>query len=149
MSSLERTGLANLGPTPWVKLKSPPMASAVTNISENRIAASIPSKSTGSMVTSAASSGVLHIPRNEYLFLISQYSFIKRPAWRIIHTGGRSVFSENAAFISSESLIFLLEPRIKSQDYFNYGFMKVDSFIFHNNNHECKVDFSCFLTLGS
>jgi len=36
--------------------------------------------STGNIVTSAAISGVLHISRKEYLFLISQYSFIKRPA---------------------------------------------------------------------
>src|SRR6185503_5677686 len=84
------------------------MASAVTNISENRIAASIPSKSTGSMVTSAAISGVLHISRKEYLFLISQYSFIKRPAWRIIHTGGRSAGSENAAFINNEFVIYII-----------------------------------------
>jgi hypothetical protein len=33
------------------------------------------------------------------------------PACLIIHTGGRSVFSENAAFISNESLIFLVEPQ--------------------------------------
>src|ERR1700760_735185 len=90
------------------------MASAVTSISENKMAASMPSRSTGSMVTSAASSGVLHISKNEYLFLISQYSFIKRPAWRIIQTGGRSVFSENAAFINNESLIFVI--RTKSRD---------------------------------
>src|SRR6202012_3674640 len=109
-------GLANLGPTFCVKLKSPPIASAVTNISENKIAASIPNRSTGSMVTSAAISGVLHISRKEYLFLISQYSFIKRPACLIIHTGGRSVFSENAAFINNESLMFLIESRVRIQE---------------------------------
>src|SRR5690606_24296447 len=59
-----------------------------------------PSKSTGSMVTSAAISGVLHISRNEYLFLMAQYSFINRPACRIIHTGGRSVGCEKAARMS-------------------------------------------------
>src|SRR3546814_15698485 len=60
--------LENLGPTPSLKLKSPPIASGVTNISENSIAASIPNKLTGNMVTSAAISGVLHISRKEYLF---------------------------------------------------------------------------------
>jgi hypothetical protein len=59
------------------------------------------------MVTSAAISGVLHISKKEYLFLISQYSGINLPAWRIIHTGGRFVFSENAAFINNESLMVL------------------------------------------
>src|SRR6202012_5914467 len=100
-------------PTFCVKLNSPPIASPVTNMSENRIAASIPSRSTGSIVTSAAISGVLHISRKEYLFLISQYSFIKRPAWRIIHTGGRSVASENAAF---KNRSFIYKKRGKKQD---------------------------------
>src|SRR5690606_1666535 len=68
--------------------------------SENKIAASIPSRSTGNIVTSAAISGVLHISKNEYRFLISQYSFMNRPACRIIHTGGRSVGCENAALIN-------------------------------------------------
>src|SRR5690606_5694916 len=92
-------GLENLGPTPCSKDKSPPIASAVTRISENKIAASTSSKSIGNMVTSAAISGVLHISRKEYLFLISQYSFINLPACLIIHTGGLSVGCDNAARI--------------------------------------------------
>jgi len=40
--------------------KTPELASAVTRISEKRMAASMSSSSTGNMVTSAASSGVLH-----------------------------------------------------------------------------------------
>src|SRR5690606_42165681 len=98
-------GLENLGPTPCSKDRSPPIASAVTKISENKIAASTPNRSIGSMVTSVAISGVLHISKKEYLFFISQYSFINLPACRIIHTGGRSVGCEKAALINKLSFI--------------------------------------------
>ena len=66
------------------------------------------------MVTSAAISGVLHISKKEYLFLISQYSGIKRPAWRIIHTGGRSVAFEFAASKNKLFIIFYLAKLLAS-----------------------------------
>jgi len=50
------------------------MASTGMRMSENRMAASTPRRSTGWIVTAAARSGVLHISRKECFRRISRYS---------------------------------------------------------------------------
>src|SRR5262245_35162574 len=60
-------------------------------MSAKRIAASTPSLSTGSTVTSAATSGVRHSSRNPIRSRIARYSGRKRPAWRMSHTGVKAV----------------------------------------------------------
>src|SRR3990172_3026012 len=52
----------------------------------------------GWIVTSAASSGVLHISRKVCFARISRYSGRYLPAWRIIHTGVQSTGSRLHAF---------------------------------------------------
>jgi hypothetical protein len=67
-------------------------------MSEKRIAASTPSRSIGCFVTSAASSGVLHIVRNEFFPRIFWYSGRYLPACRMIQTGVTSTGSRRHAF---------------------------------------------------
>ena len=55
------------------------------------MAASKPNRRIGCRVTSAASAGVLHSSRNDTFLRTSRYSGRYRPAWRIIHSGGRGV----------------------------------------------------------
>ena len=85
-----RTGGSRVGGPPS-KARVCPMASQGTRMSEKRIAASTPSRSTGWRVTSAASSGVLHTSRKLARARTARYSGRNRPAWRIIHTGVKSV----------------------------------------------------------
>src|SRR5690606_10975006 len=107
-SACVRKGLPNRGPPPYSNDNPTPSASPVTRIPENRIAPPKSSRSTGKLVTSAEISGVLHISKKLYLFFISQYSGIKRPARRIIQTGGLSVACDNAALINKSFCKVLL-----------------------------------------
>src|SRR5512139_3172247 len=86
------------GPFPSWNSRGTPMASTGTRMSEKRIAASTPSRSTGWIVTWAASSGVLHMVRKEWLPRTFWYSGRYRPAWRMIHTGVTSTGSRRHAF---------------------------------------------------
>jgi hypothetical protein len=60
-----RIAFPSSGPFPSWNSSGTPIASTGMRMSEKRIAASTPSRSTGWSVTCAASSGVLHIVRNE------------------------------------------------------------------------------------
>ena len=64
-SSSVRTGLAKTGPSPATKLNPKPIASGTVRMSEKRMAASKPKRSTGCSVTSQAASGDLARARNE------------------------------------------------------------------------------------
>src|SRR5262249_31414433 len=59
-------------------------------MSEKKITASTPKTLYGWSDTSAARSGFLQSSRKETFARISRYSFMYRPAWRIIQTGVRS-----------------------------------------------------------
>src|SRR3990170_9039647 len=81
------------------------IASTGTRMSEKRIAASTPSRSIGWIVTSAASSGVLHIVRNEFFPRIFWYSGRYLPACRMIQTGVTSTGSRRHALRNRYSAI--------------------------------------------
>src|SRR5690606_33280048 len=106
-SCLVLTGLGNQGPSPGFISTSIFIACGTTRISLKRIAASGPIWLIGITVISVASSGVRHRVKKSYL----SFSFIKsgryRPAWRIIHTGGRSTVSPFKALRKRSFLILL------------------------------------------
>ncbi len=65
-SACPRISFPRIGPFPSWNSRGTPIASTGMRMSEKRIAASTPSRSIGWIVTSAASSGLLHIVRNEF-----------------------------------------------------------------------------------
>ncbi len=67
-----RTGFSKTGP--GTKSSFSPIGSTGVRMSEKRIAASTPRTSTGWMVTSAASSGVLHSSRKVTFSRTAMYS---------------------------------------------------------------------------
>ncbi len=85
--------------TPPVSLKRYvcPIASGITRMSLNKIAASKPNRRTGWSVTSTASSGFWQSWTKVYFSLSLRYSGSARPAWRISHIGGRSTAWQRAA----------------------------------------------------
>ena len=74
MSSRVRTGLGKVGPSPLTNCSSAPIASSGSRMSAKRMAASTPRMSTGWIVTSAASSGVLQRVRKSTFWRIARYS---------------------------------------------------------------------------
>src|SRR5205807_3258942 len=90
MSAAVRNGGSMTGPTPALSSTSTPMALSGTTMSEKRMAASTPSRRTGCMVTSAASSGVWMMSNMPYCSRTIRYSGSDRPAWRMNQTGIRS-----------------------------------------------------------
>src|SRR5579864_1153760 len=90
------TGFESTGPESGTS-SGIPMASATINMSEKTMIASTPSTRYGWMDTSAASSGVLQISRNVWSARTAWYSGRYLPAWRMIHTGTRSVGSNRQA----------------------------------------------------
>ena len=86
-SAGERTGRRMTGPSPRENSSPTPRGSTRSRMSAKRIAASTPSFSTGSTVTSAATSGVRQSSRKPSRSRIARYSGRKRPAWRMSHTG--------------------------------------------------------------
>src|SRR5208282_5553958 len=85
--------------TPPVSLKRYvwPIASGITRMSLNKIAASKPNRRTGCNVTSTASSGFCTSCTKVYFSLSRRYSGSARPACRMSHTGGRSTGRQCAA----------------------------------------------------
>ena len=93
-SAADRIVSGKRGPTFSMSSYGSPIASGTTRMSLKRMAASTPSKSTGWIVTSQASSGVSTSSLNpESRLRTARYSGRMRPAWRITQTGGRSVIS--------------------------------------------------------
>ena len=90
-SAAERTGRRMTGPSPRENSRPTPSGSTRSRMSAKRMAASTPSFSTGSSVTSAATSGVRQSSRNPIRSRIARYSGRKRPAWRMSHTGVNAV----------------------------------------------------------
>lgn len=78
-------------PPPSLKRYGNPSASGIVSMSENAIAQSNPKRRMGCMAASAASSGVLTIPRNPRFSFNSRYSGKYLPACLIIQRGGRAV----------------------------------------------------------
>ena len=73
-SSTLRTGDGKRGPSPASKRSSAPIASSISRMSANTMAASTPRMSTGCTVTSAASSGVLQSSRKVVRSRMRRYS---------------------------------------------------------------------------
>ena len=103
-SAIVRTGLWISGPSPLANSRPMPMGSSGSSMSAKMIAASISYRLTGWIVTSAATSGVLHISRKVRFVRISRYSGKYRPAWRIIHTGVQSTASRLHALMNLSAL---------------------------------------------
>ena len=72
-------------------------------MSAKSTAASTPCRRTGWSVTSAQSSGVSAISKNEWRSRSARYSGSERPAWRMNHTGVRSTCSRRSARTRSGS----------------------------------------------
>jgi hypothetical protein len=89
-------GRGKVGPWPDTIFTVKPIASGTTMMSQKRIAASRGKRSTGWIVTSAASFGVSTTSKKSCSARISRYSGRYRPACRIIQTGVRSVVSPRA-----------------------------------------------------
>src|SRR3990170_7150619 len=104
-SAWPRICLPRIGPFPSWNSRGTPIASTGTRMSEKRIAASTPSRSIGWIVTSAASSGVLHIVRNVFFSRIFWYSGRYLPACRMIQTGVTSTGSRRHALRNRYSAI--------------------------------------------
>ncbi len=95
-------------PPPSRKWYGWPMASGMTRMSENRMAASISYLLSGCMVTSVASSGDFTISVNEYDSLSLRYSGRYLPAWRMTQTGGLSSGWQFTA-AKNLSLLFMVD----------------------------------------
>ena len=87
-SAADVNGSATTGP--GARSISSPMAVSGTTMSEKRMAASTPSRRTGCIVTSAASSGVRMTSNIPCFSRMARYSGSDRPAWRMNHTGVRA-----------------------------------------------------------